>query len=140
MPQEIEVRFEQQGDIYTIHTGSAVLGDIVMDYSGLPEDQRGGNSSALLISAALSCYCGSLRAALVARGIPFRSLRAVGRGVKGPNSLGANRLSSLSIDVAIDVDDQWAPQLEHCIRIVKNCLITGSLMDGIAVEHHAHRA
>lgn len=140
MAQEIEVCFEQRGDVYTVHTGSPVLGDIVMDYSGMAEDQRGGNSSILLISAALSCYCGSLRAALVARGVPFRSMKATGRGVKQQNSAGANRLASLSIDVAIDVDDCWLPQLEHCIRIVKNCLITGSLMDGIAVTHHAHRA
>ena len=31
MSQEIEVRFEQKGDVYTVHTGSPVLGDIVMD-------------------------------------------------------------------------------------------------------------
>ena len=139
MSQDIEVCFEQLGDVYTIHTGSPVLGDIVMDYSNYPEDKRGGNSSILLISAALSCYCGSLRAALHSRGVPFRLMKAVGKGVKQQNSLGANRLTSLSIDVAIDVDDCWLPQLEHCIRIVKNCLITGSLMEGIAVEHHVHR-
>ena len=94
MSQEIEVRFEQKGDVYTVHTGSPVLGDIVMDYSGYPEDARGGNSSILLISAALSCFCGSVRAALVARGVPFRSLQAVGKGVKTMNEQGSMRLSS----------------------------------------------
>ena len=95
MSQEIEVRFEQKGDVYTVHTGSPVLGDIVMDYTGYPEDARGGNSSILLISAALSCFCGSVRAALVARGVPFRSLQAVGKGVKTMNEQGSMRLSSL---------------------------------------------
>lgn len=61
MSQEIQIGFVQEGDRYTIQTGSAVLGDIVMDYSGYPEDARGGNSSILLLSAALSCYCGSIR-------------------------------------------------------------------------------
>ena len=140
MSQEIEVRFEQKGDVYTVHTGSPVLGDIVMDYTGYPEDARGGNSSILLISAALSCFCGSVRAALVARGVPFRSLQAVGKGTKTMNEQGSMRLSSLSIDVAVDLDDAWLPQLEHCAKIVKRCLITASLLDGIAVEHHIRRA
>lgn len=140
MSQEIEVRFEQKGDVYTVHTGSPVLGDIVMDYSGYPEESRGGNSSILLISAALSCFCGSVRAALVARGVPFRSLQAVGKGVKTMNEQGSMRLSSLSIEVSVDLDDEWLPQLEHCAKIVKRCLITASLLDGIAVEHHIRRA
>ena len=140
MSQEIEVRFEQKGDVYTVHTGSPVLGDIVMDYTGYPEDARGGNSSILLISAALSCFCGSVRAALVARGVPFRSLQAVGKGVKTMNEQGSMRLSSLDIDVAVDLDDAWLPQLEHCAKIVKRCLITASLLDGIAVEHHIRPA
>ena len=140
MSQEIEVTFVQKGDVYTIHTGSPVLGDIVMDYTGYAEDARGGNSSILLISAALSCYCGSVRAALVARNVPFRSLKAVGRGIKTMNEQGSMRLSSLSIDVAVDLDDEWMPQLEHCAKIVKHCLITSSLLDGIKVDHFVHRA
>lgn len=140
MSQEIEVRFEQKGDVYTVHTGSPILGDIIMDYSGYSEDARGGNSSILLISAALSCFCGSVRAALAARGVPFRSLQAVGRGIKTMNEQGSMRLSSLSIEVAVDLDEAWLPQLKHCAKIVKRCLITASLIEGITVEHHIRRA
>ena len=71
MSQSIQVSFVQEGDVYTVHTGSSVLKDIVMDYTGVPETERGGNSSTLLIAAALSCFCGSIRAALVARGVPY---------------------------------------------------------------------
>ena len=106
MSQEIQIGFVQEGDRYTIQTGSAVLGDIVMDYSGYPEDARGGNSSILLLSAALSCYCGSIRAALVARDVPFRAIRATARGVKRMNAEGAMRLAEIAIDVAVDVDDR----------------------------------
>ena len=56
MSQRIQVSFVQEGDVYTVHTGSPVLKDIVMDYTGIPETERGGNSSALLIAAALSCF------------------------------------------------------------------------------------
>ena len=132
MSQEIQIGFVQEGDRYTIQTGSAVLGDIVMDYSGYPEDARGGNSSILLLSAALSCYCGSIRAALVARDVPFRAIRATARGVKRMNAEGAMRLAEIAIDVAVDV--------EHCARIVKHCLITASLLEGIAVTHAVRKA
>ena len=91
MSQSIQVSFVQEGDVYTVHTGSSVLKDIVMDYTGVPETERGGNSSTLLIAAALSCFCGSIRAALVARGVPFRAIRAQGTGTKEPNADGAMR-------------------------------------------------
>ena len=135
MSQEIQIGFVQEGDRYTIQTGSAVLGDIVMDYSGYPEDARGGNSSILL-----SCYCGSIRAALVARDVPFRAIRATARGVKRMNAEGAMRLAEIAIDVAVDVDDEHVSRLEHCARIVKHCLITAALLEGIAVTHAVRRA
>ena len=34
MSQSIQVSFVQEGDVYTVHTGSSVLKDIVMDYPG----------------------------------------------------------------------------------------------------------
>lgn len=139
MSQSIQVSFVQEGDIYTVHTGSPVLKDIVMDYTGIPEAERGGNSSTLLISAALSCFCGSIRAALVARGVPFRSIRAQGTGTKEKNEDGAMRLVSIDIDVAVDADDAYAAKVEHCAKIVKNCLITASLFEGINVSHKVHR-
>ena len=67
MSQSIQVSFVQEGDVYTVHTGSSVLKDIVMDYTGVPETERGGNSSTLLIAAALSCFCGSIL--LLANGV-----------------------------------------------------------------------
>lgn len=34
MSQSIQVSFVQEGDVYTVHTGSSVLKDIIMDYTG----------------------------------------------------------------------------------------------------------
>lgn len=140
MSENIEVSFVQEGDVYTIHTGSPILKDIVMDYTGVPETERGGNSSVLLLSSALSCFCGSIRAALVARGVPFRSLRARGKGTKERNKDGATRLVAIDIDVAVDTDDAYAAQVAHCAKIVKSCLITASLFEGIAVSHSVRKA
>ena len=135
MSQSIQVSFVQEGDVYTVHTGSSVLKDIVMDYTGVPETERGGNSSTLLIAAALSCFCGSIRAALVARGVPFRAIRAQGTGTKEPNADGAMRL----VGIDIDADEAYAAKVDHCAKIVKNCLITASIFEGINVSHSVRR-
>ena len=134
MSQSIQVSFVQEGDVYTVHTGSSVLKDIVMDYTGVPETERGGNSSTLLIAAALSCFCGSIRAALVARGV-----RAQGTGTKEPNADGAMRLVGIDIDVTVDADEAYAAKVDHCAKIVKNCLITASIFEGINVSHSVRR-
>ena len=139
MSQSIQVSFVLEGDVYTVHTGSSVLKDIVMDYTGVPETERGGNSSTLLIAAALSCFCGSIRAALVARGVPFRALRAQGTGTKEPNADGAMRLVGIDIDVTVDADEAYAAKVDHCAKIVKNCLITASIFEGINVSHSVRR-
>ena len=136
MSQSIQVSFVQEGDVYTVHTGSSVLKDIVMDYTGVPETERGGNSSTLLIAAALSCFCGSIRAALVARGVPFRAIRAQGTGTKAD---GAMRLVGIDIDVTVDADEAYAAKVDHCAKIVKNCLITASIFEGINVSHSVRR-
>ena len=138
MSQSIQVSFVQEGDVYTVHTGSPVLKDIVMDYTGVPETERGGNSSTLLIAAALSCFCGSIRA-LVARGVPFHAIRAQGTGTKEPNADGAMRLVDIDIDVTVDADEAYAAKVEHCAKIVKNCLITASIFEGINVSHSVRR-
>ncbi len=140
MSQEIQVKYVQEGDVYTILTGSPVLGNIVMDYSGYPEEARSGNSSILLLSAALSCYCGSIRAALLARDVPFHRIQATATGYKRLNGQGVTRLAEISLDVTVDVDDEYVPKLEHCARIVKHCLITASLFEGITVHHSVRRA
>ena len=116
MSQSIQVSFVQEGDVYTVHTGSSVLKDIIMDYTGVPETERGGNSSTLLIAAALSCFCGSIRAAL-----------------------GAMRLVGINIDVTVDADEAYAAKVDHCAKIVKNCLITASIFEGINVSHSVRR-
>lgn len=139
MSQTVQVSFVQEGDVYTVHTGSPVLKNIVMDYTGIPEAERGGNSSVLLVAAALSCFCGSIRAALVARGVPFRSIRAEGTGTKEANADGAMRLAAIDINVTVDADDAYAAKVDHCAKIVKNCLITASLCEGVRVSHHVSR-
>lgn len=139
MDSTFEVSYEQRQGIATIRTDVGVIGEIVMDSRNVPREKRGGNASALLVAAALTCFCGTLREALEARNIPFHSIHARGKGLKKSNPSGAVRLTSLDIDAAVDIDDQYAEALAHCISLVKECMITASLADGIKVTHSARR-
>lgn len=139
MAQSIAVHYAEEDDIYIISTSSSTLGNIVLNYAGIPEEERGGNASILLLAAALSCYCGTLRMALLARQIPFYSIKAKAVGLKddSPNGL---RLLHIDLDVSVAVDDAFVSSLEHCAKIIKNCLITSSLTEGISVSHTVRRA
>jgi len=75
----------------------------------------------------------------VARGVPFRAIRAQGTGTKEPNADGAMRLVGIDIDVTVDADEAYAAKVDHCVKIVKNCLITASIFEGINVSHSVRR-
>ena len=79
MDSTFEVSYEQRQGIATIRTDVGVIGEIVMDSRNVPREKRGGNASALLVAAALTCFCGTLREALEARNIPFHSIHARGK-------------------------------------------------------------
>ena len=42
---QLSVSYQRNGDLHTIHTGGAALGDIVIDNSRVPAEQRGGTPS-----------------------------------------------------------------------------------------------
>ncbi len=140
MDTTIECSFVQEKDVYTVQMGTDSVEDIVFDYRGVPENERSGNSTKLLLAAVMSCFCGSLRAAMVARNIPFSSIRAHARAVKRRNEVGAFRIASVELDITADVDRNFLKEFEHCAKIVKSCTIAGSLMDGMDVVHHIRTA
>ena len=49
------------------------------------------------------------------------------------------RLVGIGIDVTVDADESLRRQVDHCAKIVKNCLITASIFEGINVSHSVRR-
>lgn len=132
------VEFEHTPDGFTIRTGHPLLEDIHADYTSVSPDQRLGTARVFLVSAALDCFCGSMNAALLARGVRYR--RIVGRGsAKKEERDGLSFVTRIHLDVRVEVDDADAETLAHCLKIVKSCMITRSLMEGVAVDIHAER-
>ena len=73
---QLSVSYQRNGDLHTIHTGGAALGDIVIDNSRVPAEQRGGTAKQLLGASALFCFCAALNSALESRGVRYEDLRA----------------------------------------------------------------
>ena len=133
------VEFEQTPQGFTVRTGHPLLGDIHADFSKVGPDHRAGTARALLVSAALNCFCGTLNAALLARGVQYRRIVGTGRATKVERD-GVSMVTGISMDVRVEVDDADAETLAHCLKIVKGCMITRSLMEGMEVSIHAERA
>lgn len=133
------VEFEHTPEGFTIRTGHPLLGDIHADFSRVSPDRRQGTARALLVSAALDCFCGTLNAALLARDVQYRRIVGTGRAEKVERD-GVSWVNRVIIDVRVDVDDADAETLAHCLKIVRGCMITRSLMEGIEVDIHAVRA
>ena len=117
----------------------ALLTDHALDYDSVPEAARSGQMRRLLCAAALGCFAGSARAALLARGVTPRSLHGAATAETGPGD-GGSRVMAIDIRVEVDIDDTDAETLAKVQKILeKGCLITRSLTPGIAVTHELVR-
>jgi len=140
--KEILVKYQRQGDDrHSLFMGSEGLPNISIDYTGIPQDQRGGTASRLLCASALYCFASTLGSALTARGAKIRSLS--GRAVleKGRDDYYRPKVSRIRIEMDVDVADADLPVLEKCKSVMEHgCLVTYSLEEGIEVEHIIRRS
>lgn len=130
------VTFEHNPRGFSINFGHPLLGDMHADFSAVPPEKRQGTARALLVAAALDCFCGTLNAALLARDVQYRSIRGTGRAEKVQRD-GVSFVTRIEIDVQVEADEADRETLEHCLAIVKGCMITRSLMEGMEVDIHA---
>ena len=132
----MKITFEHRGDVDTIHIGLPGLDKIVIDYTGIPQEQRNGMAKALLAASALSCYVSSLTGAMEARGAHVEACTAEAELVMGPNSAGQGRVKQVAISATPVVDAADESVFARCEKIMrKGCLVTASLEESINVTH-----
>ncbi len=130
------VEFEHTPQGFTVRTGHPLLGDIHADYRTVGPDQRLGTARAFLVTAALDCFCGTLNAALLARDVQYKRIVGTGRAEKQEKD-GVSFVTAVDLNIRVEVDEADRETLEHCLKIVKGCLITRSLMEGMEVRVNA---
>ena len=138
---QLTVAYHRNGDVHTIETGGAALGNIVIDNTNVPADQRGGTAKQLLGAAALYCYAAALNAAMEARGLKYNSLDLTALMDVDANEKGQSRVLKITITANVGIDEEDLDTFDRVARVMKNgCLVTGSLHDGIAMEYRLNPA
>lgn len=133
---EMTVSYKRHGDVHTIHTGGAALGDITIDNTGIPADERGGTAKQLLGAAAVYCYASALTAAMEARGLHYGPLDISATLEVGSNDKGQSRVLKMVIRAVVGIDEEDQDLFDRVARVMKGgCLVTGSLHDGIEMEY-----
>ena len=133
---QLTVAYHRNGDVHTIETGGAALGNIVIDNTNVPTDQRGGTAKQLLGAAALYCYAAALNAAMEARALKYTSLDLTALMDVDANEKGQSRVMKITITANVGIDEEDLDLFDRVARVMKNgCLVTGSLHDGIEMEY-----
>lgn len=133
---QMTLKYYRKGDVHTIETGGKALGNLIIDNTNIPEDQRGGTAKQLLGAAALFCYASSLTAAMEARALHCNSLLLSAILDVGSNDKGQSRVQKITIKADVGIDDEDFDLFQRVQRVMKNgCLVTGSLHEGINMEY-----
>ncbi|MCQ2444555.1 MAG: OsmC family protein [Mailhella sp.] len=133
---QLSVKYHRDGDVHTIETGGAALGNIVIDNTNIPADQRGGTAKQLLASAAIFCYASALNAAMETRALKYQSLDVTAEMTVDANEKGQSRVQKIVITANVGIDEEDLDLFERVARVMKGgCLVTGSLHDGIEMEY-----
>ncbi len=130
--------YEQSAEGFIIRTGHPLIGDIRADFSSVGPDKRRGTASALLEASCLNCWCGTLSTALLARGVEKHRIVGSAR-VEKVQKKDFSWLTCVELDVKVAVDDEDAEVLEECLSVVKGCMVTRSIAEGMEVRVCAER-
>jgi osmotically inducible protein OsmC len=128
------------GDIHVLNMKSDSMPDITIDWSDIPRNQRGGNSTRMLAAACLNCFAGTFADAMTARGAELISLAGRADLHTSKDEKGRTRISSIQISVEVEIEDRYKKVLEKCIKIMeRGCLVTYSLEGAIPVRYTIER-
>lgn len=136
---EVIVSYDREGEKQTIHTGSKVLGDLDIDYTGVPEDERGGTAKQLLASAALYCFCGALGKALETRGAKYERITGTATLETGLDEKKRARVAGVVLDVKVHMDEEFEFIFDRVEKIMQQgCLVTASLHAAFPITYKLH--
>ena len=136
---QLTVSYDREGEKQTIHTGSKILGDLDINYDGVPEDERGGTAKQLLASSALYCFCGALGKALETRGAKYERISGTATLETGVDDKKRARVTGIALDVTVFMDEEFEFIFDRVEKIMQQgCLVTASLHAAFPVTYKLH--
>ena len=139
--KEILVQYKRESaDVHWLDLGSKAMSPIRIDYSGLPNEERGGAPSQLLCASLTYCVAATFATALTGRGATIKSMTARGVLEQDRDASQRMKVARLRVEVAVEVGEADIETFEKCRRIMSHgCRIGYSLQQGIAVEETYRR-
>ncbi len=136
---QLTVSYNREGDKQTIDTGSKVLGEILINHEGIPEDERGGTAKQFLASSALYCFCGALGKALETRGAEYDRITGTATLETGVDEKKRARVTGITLDVTVHMDEDYGFIFDRVEKIMKKgCLVTASLHEAFPITYNMH--
>ncbi|WP_291329414.1 OsmC family protein [Desulfovibrio sp. UCD-KL4C] len=136
---QLTVSYNREGEKQTIDTRSKVLGEIVINHEGIPEDERGGTAKQLLASSALYCFCGALGKALETRGAEYDRITGTATLETGIDEKKRARVVGITLDVTVHMDEDFGFIFDRVEKIMKKgCLVTASLHEAFPMTYNLH--
>lgn len=133
------VSYDREGEKQTINTGSKILGELNINYDGVPEDERGGTAKQLLASSALYCFCGALGKALETRGAKYERITGTATLETGMDDKKRARVIGIALDVTVYMDEEFEFIFDRVEKIMQQgCLVTASLHEAFPVTYKLH--
>ncbi|GFM34944.1 OsmC family protein [Desulfovibrio subterraneus] len=133
------VSYDREGEKQTINTGSKILGELNINYDGVPEDERGGTAKQLLASSALYCFCGALGKALETRGAKYERITGTATLETGVDDKKRARVIGIALDVTVYMDEEFEFIFDRVEKIMQQgCLVTASLHEAFPVTYKLH--
>ncbi|MFV0348452.1 MAG: OsmC family protein [Halodesulfovibrio sp.] len=133
------VSYDREGEKQTINTGSKILGELNINYDGVPEDERGGTAKQLLASSALYCFCGALGKALETRGAKYERITGTATLETGVDDKKRARVIGIALEVTVYMDEEFEFIFDRVEKIMQQgCLVTASLHEAFPVTYKLH--
>ena len=135
----VEIEFLPNGDTL-VKFNHDLLEDMTVSPSSVPKNKRSGVARALLSTSALSCMAGSLNYMLKARDVEVKRIKGSASVEMGKNEKNREYVKSMTLDIDVDIADEYMPVLERCIKYLEDgCLVTRGLKKGINVTNNIQR-
>ncbi|NDV22806.1 OsmC family protein [Desulfovibrio sp. JC022] len=134
---QLSVSYDRKGDKQVIDTNSKILGEIVIDHTDVPADERGGTAKQLLASSALYCFCGALSKALETRGAEYERITGTATLETGVDEKKRARVTGITLDVTVHMDEDYGFIFDRVEKIMrKGCLVTASLHEAFPMTYN----
>lgn len=136
---ELTVSYLREGERQILHSGSKAMEDIILNYTGIAEDEKGGTAKQLLAFSALYCFCGAFAKALETRGTVFDKIVGSATLETGLDEKKRVRVVRIALDVTVYMDEEYEFIFDRVEKIMKQgCLVTASLENAFPVTYTLH--